>query len=190
MDRFLIAGLGNIGDEYLETRHNIGFKIVDAFALKHKVSFDSNRRYGVVAEVSLKGKHIILLKPSTFMNLSGKAVRYWQTENKIPLHHVLVVLDDLALPFGTLRLKSNGSDGGHNGLKSIQEILNTANYPRLRFGIENNFPKGGQSNYVLGEWTKEENAKLPEYISTAVETIEAFCLMGIERTMNTYNKRK
>lgn len=189
MDRFLIAGLGNIGDEYERTRHNIGFKVLDAFAEKHKVSFDKNKRYGAIAELSLKGRQIILLKPSTFMNLSGKAVRYWLTEGKVPLHHLLVILDDLALPFGALRLKSQGSDGGHNGLKNIQEIMNTANYPRLRFGIENNFPKGGQVNYVLGEWTTEENAKLPDYITKAVDTIESFCLIGIERTMNTYNKK-
>jgi len=190
MESFLIAGLGNMGDEYAETRHNIGFKIADAFAQKHKIAFDERKRYGAVAEVSLKGKRIILLKPSTFMNLSGKAIRYWLTEGKVPLHHLLVVLDDLALPFGTLRLKSQGSDGGHNGLKSIQEIMNTINYPRLRFGIENNFPKGGQVNYVLGEWSIEERAGLPEHITKAVDTIEAFCLMGIERTMNTYNKKK
>ena len=188
MNSFLIAGLGNIGDEYERTRHNIGFKVVDAFAAKHKASF-SSMRYGSVAECSIKGRTIILLKPSTFMNLSGKAVRYWLTEGKVPLHHMLAVLDDLALPFGTLRLKGQGSDGGHNGLKNIQEIVNTANYPRLRFGIENNFPKGGQVNYVLGEWTTEESAKLPEYITKAVDTIESFCLIGIERTMNTYNKK-
>jgi PTH1 family peptidyl-tRNA hydrolase len=190
MDSFLIAGLGNIGDEYVNTRHNIGFKVVEALAQKHKVQFDNNRRYGSIAEFSLKGKKIILLKPSTFMNLSGKAVRYWLTEGKVPLHRLLVVLDDLALPFGAQRLKGQGSDGGHNGLKNLQEILNTVNYPRLRFGIENNFPKGGQVNYVLGEWSKEEAAKLPEYINQAVETIESFCLIGIERTMNTYNKKK
>jgi PTH1 family peptidyl-tRNA hydrolase len=189
MDSFLIAGLGNIGDEYEETRHNIGFKVLDAFAQKHKIVFDNRKRYGSIAEFSLKGKHIILLKPSTFMNLSGKAVRYWMTEGKVALHHTLVVLDDLALPFGALRLKKQGSDGGHNGLKSVQEILNTTNYPRLRFGIENNFPKGGQVNYVLGEWSAEERIKLPEYITKAVDTIESFCLIGIERTMNTYNKK-
>lgn len=189
MDRFLIAGLGNIGDEYEETRHNIGFKILDAFAQKHKAVFNVNRRYGAVAECSLKGRSIILLKPSTYVNLSGKAVRYWLTEGKVPLHHLLVVVDDLALPFGALRLKSQGSDGGHNGLKNIQEILNTNNYPRLRFGIENNFPKGGQVDYVLGCWTTEEEAKLPDFIAKAVDTIESFCLIGIERTMNTYNKK-
>jgi PTH1 family peptidyl-tRNA hydrolase len=189
MESFLITGIGNIGDEYENTRHNIGFRIADAFAKKHGATFNVNRRYGAVAEVSLKGRKIILLKPSTYVNLSGKAVRYWLTEGKVPLHHLLVVLDDLALPFGSLRLKSQGSDGGHNGLKNIQEILNTNNYPRLRFGIENNFPKGAQVNYVLGEWSKEEEAKLPEFITKAVDTIESFCLIGIERTMNTYNKK-
>jgi len=189
MDSFLIAGLGNIGEEYEETRHNIGFKILDAFAQKHKVSFDERKRYGAIAELSLKGKHIILLKPSTYMNLSGKAVRYWLTEGKVPLYRLLVIVDDLALPFGSLRLKSSGSDGGHNGLKSLQEILNTTNYPRLRFGIENKFPKGGQVNYVLGQWTDEENKQLPEFITKAVEITESFCLAGIERTMNMYNKK-
>lgn len=187
MDRFLITGLGNIGDEYENTRHNIGFKIVEAFARKHNVTFNPNRRYGSVAELSLKGRDIILLKPSTFVNQSGKAVRYWLAASKIPLQHLLVILDDIALPFGTLRLKAQGSDGGHNGLKNIRELLNTANYPRLRFGIENNFPKGGQVNYVLGEWSTDENAKLPDFISKAIEIIESFCLIGIERTMNTYN---
>src|SRR6185312_318650 len=168
MESFLIAGIGNIGEEYENTRHNIGFRIVEALAKKHGVAFNANRRYGAVAEFSLKGRKITLLKPSTYVNLSGKAVRYWMTEAKVPLHHLMVVVDDLALPFGSLRLKSQGSDGGHNGLKNIQEIMNTNNYPRLRFGIENNFPKGGQSDYVLGEWSKEEEAKLPEYITKAV----------------------
>ena len=189
MNSFLITGLGNIGDEYLETRHNIGFKILDAFAKKHNVAFNVNSRYGAVAECKLKGRTITLLKPATYVNLSGKAVRYWLTETKVPIQHLLVALDDLALPFGALRLRARGSDGGHNGLKSIQEILNSQNYARLRFGIENNFPKGHQADYVLGEWTKEEKASLDNHIAKAIETIESFCLIGVERTMNLSNKK-
>lgn len=189
MNSFLITGLGNIGDEYSGTRHNIGFDIADACASRWNVKFD-NGRYGAVAEHSLKGRKIILLKPSTYVNLSGKAVRYWLQEANIPIFHLLVVLDDLALPFGALRMKILGSDGGHNGLKSIQEIMQSTNYPRLRFGIENNFPKGGQVNYVLGKWTEEEQKKLPGYISKAVESVESFCLIGTERTMNIFNTKK
>lgn len=187
MAKFLIAGLGNIGEEYENTRHNIGFKIVDACAKKWNATFDNRRRYASVAECSLKGRSIILIKPSTYVNLSGKAVRYWLTEEKIPLQNLLVLIDDLALPFGSLRMKGSGSDGGHNGLKNIQEVLNTNNYSRLRFGIENNFAKGGQVDYVLGHWTQEEEAKLPERIDKAVEAIEAFCLIGLARAMNAYN---
>lgn len=190
MNRFLIVGLGNIGDEYEETRHNIGFKIVDACAKKWNATFDNRRRYASVAECSLKGKTIILIKPSTFVNLSGKAVRYYLTEEKIPYKDMLVVVDDLALPFGSLRMKANGSDGGHNGLKNIQEILQTNYYPRLRFGIENNFPKGGQVNYVLGKWSAEEQAKMDEYITKAIDAIESFCLIGLDRAMNIHNTRK
>lgn len=190
MNSFLIVGLGNIGDEYDGTRHNIGFDILDACAFKWKIQFDNNRRYGSIAEHSLKGRRITLLKPSTYVNLSGKAVRYWLQEANVPIFHLLVVLDDLALPFGALRIKTSGSDGGHNGLKNIQEILQTTNYSRLRFGIENKFPKGGQVDYVLGKWTSEEVKKLPEHISKAVEAIESFCLIGVERTMNIYNTRK
>ena len=190
MNSFLITGLGNIGDEYSGTRHNIGFDVVDACASKWGVKFDNNRRYGAVAEHSLKGRKIVLLKPSTYVNLSGKAVRYWLQEANIPIFHLLAVLDDLALPFGALRIKTFGSDGGHNGLKSIQEILQSTNYSRLRFGIENNFPKGGQVQYVLGKWTETEKKTLPEHIAKAVEAIESFCLIGAERTMNLYNTRK
>jgi peptidyl-tRNA hydrolase, PTH1 family len=190
MNSFLIAGLGNIGEEYEGTRHNIGFDVLDACVLKWKTTFDSHRRYASVAEHTLKGRSITLIKPSTFVNLSGKAVRYWLNETKTPVEHLLVVLDELALPFGTLRLKPSGSDGGHNGLKSIQEIIQTTSYSRLRFGIENKFPKGGQVDYVLGKWNQEEGKNLPEYISKAVETIESFCLIGVERTMNIYNTKK
>lgn len=189
MNSFLITGLGNIGDEYEHTRHNIGFDILDACAKKWGIGFDNNRRYGSIAEHSLKGRKITLLKPSTYVNLSGKAVRYWLQQANVPIFHLLVVLDDLALPFGTLRMKGMGSDGGHNGLKSIQEILQSNNYPRLRFGIENNFPKGGQVNYVLGKWSAEEQKTLPDHITKAVDAIESFCLIGIERTMNMHNTK-
>lgn len=188
MQKFLIVGLGNIGEEYEETRHNIGFKIVDACAKKLNTTFVSSR-YASMAECSLKGRKIILIKPSTYVNLSGKAVRYWLTEGNIPYKNMLVVVDDLALPFGSLRMKANGSDGGHNGLKSIQEILQTNYYPRLRFGIENKFSKGGQVDYVLGRWTPEEEAKLDEHIAKAVDAIEAFCLIGLDRAMNLHNKK-
>ncbi len=174
MNSFLIAGLGNIGDEYEHTRHNIGFDVLDACANKWRIKFDNNKRYGSIAEHTLKGRKITLLKPSTYVNLSGKAVRYWLQEANVPIFHLLVVLDDLALPFGTLRMKGIGSDGGHNGLKSVQEILQSSNYPRLRFGIENKFPKGGQVNYVLGKWTEEEQKTLPDHIIKAVDAIESF----------------
>jgi peptidyl-tRNA hydrolase, PTH1 family len=190
MNSFLIAGLGNIGDKYEHTRHNIGFDILDACAAKWKVPFNNNRRYGSVAEHSLKGRSITLLKPSTYVNLSGKAVRYWLQEANVPIFHLLVVQDELALPFGTLRMKAFGSDGGHNGLKNIQEIMQTPNYARLRFGIENKFPKGGQVDYVLGKWSEEEQNTLPEHIAKAVDAIESFCLIGIERTMNIHNTKK
>ncbi len=189
MNSYLITGLGNIGDEYEFTRHNIGFDVLDALAVKWGIKFDNNRRYGAIAEHTLKGRKITLLKPNTYVNLSGKAVRYWLQEAKIPYLNLLVVLDDLALPFGTLRMKGSGSDGGHNGLKSIQEILGTDRYPRLRFGIENNFPKGGQANYVLGKWSAEEQKTLPDHITKAVDAIESFCLIGIERTMNIHNTK-
>jgi PTH1 family peptidyl-tRNA hydrolase len=189
MNSFLITGLGNIGDEYEGTRHNIGFDILDACAAKWGIKFDNNRRYGAIAEHSLKGRKITLLKPSTYVNLSGKAVRYWLQEANVPIFHLLVVLDDLALPFGTLRMKGMGSDGGHNGLKSVQEILQSNNYPRLRFGIENKFPKGGQVSYVLGKWSEEEQKTLPENIAKAVDAIESFCLIGLERTMNFHNTK-
>ncbi len=192
MNRFLIAGLGNIGDEYENTRHNIGFKIVDACAAKWAAAGAkwSVGRYASVTECTLKGRKIILIKPSTYMNLSGKAVRYWLAESKIELPNMLVALDDLALPFGAIRMKANGSDGGHNGLKSIDETLQTNNYARLRFGIASNFPKGGQVDYVLGNWTTEEEIKLNEYIANAVDAIETYCLIGIERAMNMHNTKK
>lgn len=185
---FLIAGLGNIGDEYAGTRHNIGFTVLDALAKASNIIF-SDKRYGAVANLSLKGRQVILLKPSTYMNLSGNAVRYWMQQEKIPLENVLIVVDDLALPLGTLRLKGKGSDAGHNGLKHIAATLGTQNYSRLRFGIGNDFPKGGQIDFVLGEFDDEAKKILPERIELADEIIKSFCLAGLNITMNQYNNK-
>lgn len=186
--KYLIVGLGNIGAEYAETRHNIGFKVVDALAQAVGVSFQSER-YGSVAEMRFKGRTFILLKPSTYMNLSGKAVSYWLKAEKIPLENLFVVVDDIALPFGTIRIRGKGSDGGHNGLKSIAELLGHSDYARLRFGIGGDFPKGFQVDYVLGTWTKEEVLALPERIDTAAEVIKAFGTVGLERTMSGFNHK-
>lgn len=184
--KYLIVGLGNIGNEYQHTRHNIGFTILDAFSKASNVFFTENR-YGATCEVKIKGRTLILLKPSTFMNLSGNALRYWMQKENIALENVLVIVDDLALPFGTLRLKPNGSDAGHNGLKNIQEILGHANYARLRFGIGSNYPKGRQVEYVLGKWTDEETSKLEERAEKCAEIIKSFCLAGIQLTMTQFN---
>ena len=186
--KYLIAGLGNIGEEYRETRHNIGFMVLDALAKASNIVF-SDKRYGAVANMSLKGKQLLLLKPSTYMNLSGNAVRYWMQQEKIPLENVLIIVDDLALPIGTLRLKGKGSDAGHNGLKHIAATLGTQNYSRLRFGIGNDFPKGGQIDFVLGEFDDEAKKILPERISLAGEIIKSFCLAGLNNTMNQYNNK-
>lgn len=186
--KYLIVGLGNIGDEYVNTRHNIGFKVVDAFAKAAEVPF-ATKRYGDVAEVKHKGRNFILLKPSTYMNLSGKAVHYWMQAEKIPLENVFVIVDDIALPMGSIRIREKGSDGGHNGLKHITEILGTPNYARLRFGIGDKFAKGKQVDYVLGRWTEEEEKVLPALIDHSVEAIKGFGTIGIERTMNFYNKK-
>lgn len=186
--KYLIVGLGNIGSEYHNTRHNIGFTILDAFAKASNVFFTDNR-YGATAEVKLKGKTLLLLKPSTFMNLSGNALRYWMQKENIPLEHILILVDDIALPFGTLRLKPKGSDAGHNGLKNIQEILGHSNYNRLRFGIGNDFPRGGQVHYVLSNWTDEESALLPDRCEKTGEIIKSFCLAGVQHTMNQYNNK-
>lgn len=186
--KYLIVGLGNIGPEYHNTRHNIGFTILDAFANASNVFFTDNR-YGATAEVKLKGRTLHLLKPSTFMNLSGNALRYWMQKENIPIERVLVLVDDIALPFGTLRLKPKGSDAGHNGLKNIQDILGHSNYNRLRFGIGNDFPKGAQVHYVLSPWTDEEAEKLPERTEKAGEIIKSFCLTGVQNTMNEYNNK-
>lgn len=186
--KYLIVGLGNIGPEYQNTRHNIGFTILDAFAKASNVFFTDNR-YGATAEVKLKGRTLVLLKPSTFMNLSGNALRYWMTKENIPIENTLVIVDDIALPFGTLRLKPKGSDAGHNGLKNIQEILGHSNYARLRFGIGNDFPKGAQVHYVLSKWTDEEVTELEKRSEIAGEIIKSFCLAGVQNTMNQYNNK-
>jgi len=186
--KYLIVGLGNIGAEYAETRHNIGFKVLDAFAEASNTSFSAGR-YGSIAEVRLRGHSVLLLKPSTYMNLSGKAVRYWMQTEKIPQENLFVVVDDIALPFGTLRLRAKGSDGGHNGLKNINEMIGSNEYARLRFGIGGDFPKGHQVDYVLGTWTPEERAELPERVRHAAEAIPSFVTTGIARTMNQFNTR-
>ena len=185
--KYLIAGLGNIGSDYEQTRHNIGFMVLDAFAKASNAVFE-DRRYGFVTEMRLRNKILVLLKPSTFMNLSGNAIRYWLQKEKIDNRQLLVVVDDRALPFGTLRLKARGSDAGHNGLHHIQELIGQ-DYPRLRFGIGNDFPHGAQVNYVLEEFSQEEKLLLPERIDTAVDMIRSFCLSGINTTMNQYNNK-
>lgn len=185
----LIAGLGNIGSEYENTRHNIGFMVLDALAKASNVVFDVNKRYGAIAEMGLKNKQLILLKPSTYMNLSGNAVRYWLQKERIEPVGLLVVVDDLALPFGTLRLKPGGSDAGHNGLKHIRETLGTTQYNRLRFGIGNDFPQGAQINFVLNPFTEDEQRRLPERIEIACEMIKSFCLAGVETAMNQFNNK-
>ncbi len=184
--KYLIVGLGNIGDEYQGTRHNIGFRILDAFAKASNIVF-SDGRYGFTATLSLKGRELILLKPSTYMNLSGNAVRYWMQHEKVPLENVLVVVDDLSLPFGALRLKGKGSDAGHNGLKHIAATIGTQNYARLRFGIGNGFPKGGQIDFVLGTFSEEDLKTMDERVSRAIEIVKSFCLAGLEITMNQFN---
>lgn len=186
--KYLIVGLGNIGSEYEHTRHNIGFDTLDAFAEASNVFFE-NQRYGAIATCRLKGHSLLLLKPSTFMNLSGNAVRYWMQQEKIPLEQVLVVVDDLALPFGVLRLKGSGSDAGHNGLKNIQEVLGTQNYARLRFGIGNDFPKGHQVEHVLSHFPAEEQTLMPARLEKAGEIIKSFCLSGLQATMNQFNNK-
>jgi PTH1 family peptidyl-tRNA hydrolase len=186
--KFLIVGLGNIGSEYAETRHNIGFKVLDALAGASNLFFKTDR-YGDVCELKHKGRMFILLKPSTFMNLSGNAVRYWMQQEKIALENVLIVTDDLALPYGKLRLRGQGSDGGHNGLKHINQILQTTQYARLRFGISAEFAKGQQVDYVLGLWSEEELKTLKEHIDRAGKAVLSFGLIGLPRTMNEVNTK-
>ncbi len=189
MSKFLIVGLGNIDAEYQHTRHNIGFDVVSAFVLKHKENF-LTQRLAETAEVKYKGKIFFCIKPSTYMNLSGKAFKYWMDKEKILLENTLTIVDDVALPIDTLRLRPNGSDGGHNGLKDIQQVLNTVNYPKLRFGIGNNYPKGMQAEFVLSKWFPEELALVWKKIEYCSEVIENFAMIGIERTMNTVNNLK
>lgn len=184
--KFLIAGLGNIGAEYANTRHNIGFKILDFFAASESLSFETVK-LGAMAEYKFKGRTFFLLKPNTYMNLSGNALKYWIDKENIPPENVLVITDDLNLPFGTIRIKPKGSDGGHNGLKSIQQVLNSSNYPRFRFGISDDFKKGHQVNYVLGAWDETELAKLPERLALAADIIRSFGTAGIENTMSGFN---
>ncbi|MBQ1218588.1 MAG: aminoacyl-tRNA hydrolase [Bacteroidales bacterium] len=185
---FLIVGLGNIGVEYANTRHNIGFKVLDAYAKASNTSFISGR-YGSTAEVSLRGHKLTLLKPSTYMNLSGKAVNYWMQNLKIKQENILIVLDDLALPFGQLRMRKKGSNGGHNGLKNIDECLGNNEYCRLRVGISDNFAKGHQVDYVLGKWTSEEEKELPFIEDNAIAAIKAFVSLGPDRAMNIANTK-
>ena len=186
--KYLIVGLGNIGSEYENTRHNIGFRVLDALAKASNLIF-SDGRYGATCEMKIKGRTLVLLKPSTYMNLSGNAVRFWLQKENISIENLLVVVDELALPFGTLRLKPRGSDAGHNGLKHIQQILGTDNYARLRFGIGNDFPRGGQVNFVLGSFPPEEEKILPEKFERAGEIIKSFCLAGIQLTMTQFNNK-
>ena len=187
--KFLIVGLGNAGNEYVDTRHNIGFDVVKAFLNQHGGQFRVDR-HAYTAEIKFKGRSIISICPTTYMNLSGKAVKYWMDKENIALENILVILDDVNLPLESLRLKPGGSDGGHNGLKSIQSCLGTTNYPRLRFGVGNNFPKGSQSDFVLGKWYKDEVALMKLKIEKSVEAIEIFVTQGITFAMNAINNKK
>ena len=185
-NKFLIVGLGNIGAEYVNTRHNIGFKILDHFAKKEQLTFQTVK-LGALAEYRFKGRTFFLLKPNTYMNLSGKAVQYWMDKENIPLENIMAITDDLNLSFGTIRIKPKGSDGGHNGLKNINLILNTNQYTRFRFGISDEFKKGKQVDYVLGDWDDAEKTALPERLETASEIIKSFGTAGLENTMTTFN---
>lgn len=188
MSKFLIVGLGNIGAEYAHTRHNIGFDIADELVKKHQSSFTSDR-YADVAQLGFKGKQLFVIKPTTYMNLSGKAVRYWLQQLKLTPQHLMVLVDDLAIDFGKIRIKSGGSDAGHNGLKSINELLLTQQYPRLRFGLGNNYPKGRQVDFVLGHFNAEEQKEIPLLIDRSVQAIESFTARGLEPTMNEFNRK-
>jgi PTH1 family peptidyl-tRNA hydrolase len=184
--KYLVVGLGNIGSEYEETRHNIGFKILDAFSEASNISF-KEERYGSLSQAKNRGRQIILLKPNTYMNLSGKAVRYWMQKENIPIERVLIITDDLSLPFGTLRVRAKGSDAGHNGLKSIIQELGSQAFPRLKFGISNDFSKGQQVDYVLGKWSDEENKLMSERIELCVSLIKDFSFLSIGQLMSNYN---
>jgi PTH1 family peptidyl-tRNA hydrolase len=185
--KFLIVGLGNIGDGYRDTRHNIGFTVLDAMSAASNTSF-TDKRYGAIAQLKYKGRDLILLKPSTFMNLSGNAVSYWLRKENIPVGNMLVIVDDLALPLGSIRMRPKGSDGGHNGLAHITSVLATSDYPRIRIGIGNSFRKGAQIDYVLGTWSVEEKKFLDERIAIVIEMIKSFAFAGLEITMTTFNK--
>lgn len=186
--KFLIAGLGNIGPEYQNTRHNVGFMILDNLANSAGIEFE-DKRFAFIARYQIKGRSLVLIKPSTFVNLSGIAVHHWLKKEKIPDENLLVVVDDIALPFGTLRLRPGGGDGGHNGLNSISQVLGTKQYSRLRFGIGGDYPRGRQVSYVLGAWTDEEEKLLAEKLTIATDIIKSFALMGVHKTMNSYNKK-
>lgn len=186
--KYLVVGLGNIGAEYAETRHNIGFKVLDAVAAASNASFISSR-YGDIAETKVRGRQVVLLKPSTYMNLSGKAVRYWMQQTGTELENLLVIVDDIAIPFGELRMRTKGSAGGHNGLKNIEELLGSQQYCRIRFGTGADFSKGKQVDYVLGEWTEEEKKALPDRIKFFADAVVSFVTCGAERTMNAFNKK-
>ena len=186
MKKFLIVGLGNIGADYVNTRHNIGFKIVDYIAAQENVSFETVK-LGALAKFIIKGRQILLLKPNTYMNLSGKAVAHWMEKENIPPENMLIITDDLNLSFGTIRIKPKGSDGGHNGLKSIQQTLGSSVYTRFRFGISDAFKKGQQVDYVLGEWSEEEKTALKERYEVSAEIVKTFALSGLEITMTSYN---
>lgn len=186
--KYLIAGLGNIGPEYQYSRHNIGFKILDVLAEASNISF-RDKRYGMIAEYRFKGKLFVLLKPSTFMNRSGLAINYWLKKSKLTPENLLVLTDDIALPFGSVRIRPKGGDGGHNGLSSIIQVLGTTNFARVRFGIGNDFYSGQQVDYVLSEWSEEEQKKLPEKLNLCVEIIKSFGTIGLELTMTQFNKK-
>jgi peptidyl-tRNA hydrolase, PTH1 family len=188
MNTFLIVGLGNIGNEYALTRHNVGFLALDRLAAARNIAWTTGR-LGDIAEFKIKNRSFILLKPSTYMNLSGKAVKYWMQTRKIEIENVFIVVDELALPFGSLRIKGSGSDGGHNGLKSINEVLDTQKYARLRVGIGNEFQKGKQVDYVLGTWSDEELAGLPAILDACGDAIRCFCMAGMSDAMNKFNKK-
>lgn len=186
--KYLIIGLGNPGENYENTRHNIGFKVLDKLVSLSNISF-SNNKLADVANIKFKGRNLILVKPNTFMNLSGKAVNYWMQKEKIPIENILVITDDIALPFGSIRMRSKGSDGGHNGLKSIIEFLSSSTFPRIKFGIGSDFLKGHQSDYVLGKWSDKEQGVLQERIDFTVKMIQSFSVIGVSRTMNDFNRK-
>jgi PTH1 family peptidyl-tRNA hydrolase len=186
--KYLIVGLGNIGDEYRGTRHNVGFRVVDALAEAQGATFQ-DKRYGFICKTRVKNAELLLLKPSTYMNLSGNAVRYWMQQEKIPVENVLIIVDDLSLPVGAIRMKQNGSDAGHNGLKHIAQMLSTQNYNRLKFGIGNDFPRGGQVDFVLGKFSPEDNKVINEKVPVACDAIKAFALSGMQFAMCHYNNK-